>query len=545
VTDGEVPVWRQKFDVERVKAEGVEPDLARLEREGFASLTPEEYYRLKTVGVCSQRTPGLHMIRIRVPGGRVTAVQVRGLRRLSWSVADGGAHITTRQNLELHSVPSTLVRRALDELEALGLSTRSSCGHTVRNIVGCTRAGICPDEQFDVSATVQDLHRFFLDRAAYYNARLPRRLNVYVAGCSGCMSHAQVNDLGFVAVRHAGGDGFQLWCAGSLGSNPRLAHLLFRFVPADEVVAVAEAVADVYCEHGFRERAAKARLKFLLAEWGEERFVEAVLERLAEIRPDARTVRTVRTGPAPALGPDRRLPGHTRGVFAQKQPGFVRIEARVPLGDLDRDQLTTLEVLADRYADGTVWLTREQNAELHWVRQEDAEAVTAVLRAARLWPDGAGGLVDVQVCAGTEYCIWGVGDSRGLARDLDATLSSIAAMDPPSARPLRVHISGCSHGCAQHQTADVGLAAVSVRDGDRGISEGFELFGGGRLGADPAAASRLGKVPAHVAPEKLVALLARFVAERQDAETFAEFIERVDARALVALEPAPTTGGAS
>lgn len=543
MADTDLPVWRRKFDVERVKAEGLEPDLERLEREGYDSLTPEEYYRLKTWGVCSQRAPGLHMIRIRVPGGRVSATQLRGLRRLAADAADGGVHITTRQNLELHSVPSRFVREALDRLQELGLSTRSSCGHTVRNIVGCTQAGICPDEAFDVTGTVQDLHGFFLARADHYNARLPRRLNVYVAGCSGCMSHAQVNDLGFVAVRRGGENGFQLWCAGSLASNPQLAHLLFGFVPIDEAVAVAEAVAHVYCEHGFRDRPSKARLKFLVAEWGEERFASEVLERLKQFRPDARTTRT---GPLPVLGPDRRAPGATRGVFPQKQAGFVRVEARVPLGDLDDSQLARLELLADRYADGTVWLTREQNAELHSIRAEDAETVAAELRAVGLWPQGAGGLVDVQVCAGTEYCIWGVGDSRGMARDLEATLSSIVAMDPIAA-PLRVHISGCSHGCAQHQAADVGLAAVSVRDGDRGICEGFELYGGGRLGADPQAGRRLGKVPARVAPEKLVALLAGYVAKREPDETFAGFLARTDGGASVSLERviSDATGSAS
>ena len=536
----DVPLWRQKFDVEGVKQSDLTPDLDRLEREGYDSLTPEELYRLKMVGVCSQRTPGVHMIRIRIPGGRVSAAQLRGLRRLSAEVADGGTHITTRQNLELHSVPSGLVRRTLELLDALGLSTRSTCGHTVRNVVGCARAGICADETFDVSGVLHDLHAFFLARADHYNARLPRRLNVSVAGCSSCMSHAQVNDMGFVAVRRGGEDGFQLWCAGSLGSNPRLAHLLFGWVPAEEAVAVAEAVADVYCEHGFRDRASKARLKFLLEEWGEERFAEAVLARLRDIRAGARTSRT---GPLPVLGPDRRAPGATRGVFAQRQPGYVGVEARVPLGDLSGEQLAALEFLSDRYADGMIWLTREQNAELHHIPEKHARAVAAELRAVALWPEGAGGLVDVQVCAGTEYCIWGVGDSRGMARDLEATLSSIASMDREVAEPLRVHISGCSHGCAQHQVADVGLAAVSVRDGDRGVSEGFELFGGGRLGVDPSAAGRLGKVPARVTPEKIVALLARYVAERRHGEPFAAFLERVDGKKLVSLEEASIPGG--
>ncbi len=528
------PIWRQKIDVERVKREGLDVDLERLEREGYEALSPEEFYRLKTWGVCSQRTPGLHMIRIRVPGGRITSNQIRGIRALSAEVADGNAHITTRQNLELHSIPSRSVRRALNGIAVLGLATRSACGHAVRNIVGCTLTGICPDEAFDTGATVRALHDFYLERAATYNARLPRRINVSVAGCAGCMSQAQVNDLGFVAVRRDGEPGFQLWCAGSMASSPKIAHLIFAFVPADEAVAVAEAVTDVYCAHGFRDRPSKARMKYLLAEWGEDRFAEAVLTRLREIHPSARTTRE---GPPPVLGTDRRPSGRHGGVFAQRQPGFVRVEARVPLGDLDGPQMDAIGDLADRHGDGLVWLTREQNAELHFIAELDAPIVVEALRAARLRPEGAGGLVDVQVCAGTEYCIWGVGDSRGLARDLEGALSSIVATDA-AAESLRVHVSGCSHGCAQHQAADVGLAAVSVRDGERGVSEGFELFGGGRLGVDPEPGRRLGKVPARVAPTVLVRFLARYVAEREPGESFSGFLERTGAGADVAFEPA-------
>lgn len=530
---GEQPLWRQKFDVERVKREGLDADLERLEREGYGSLTPEEFYRLKTHGVCSQRTPGAHMIRVRVPGGRITSAQLRGIRDLSAAVADGSAHITTRQNLELHDVASRDVRRTLDAIEALGLTTRSACGHTVRNIVGCTLAGICPDEAFDTAEIVQALHDFFLGNAAHYNANLPRRINISVAGCARCMAGAQAQDLGFVAVRRGGADGFQLWCAGSLASSPRLAHLIFGFVPAGEAVPVARAVADVYCEHGFRDRPNKARMKHLLAEWGDDRFAEAVLERLRAILPGARTSRA---GLLPVLGPDRRAPGEVRAVAPQRQPGFVRVEARVALGDLDAVQMEALASLADRYGDGIVWLTREQNAELHWIRESDAAAAADALRAVRVWPEGAGGLVDVQVCAGTEWCVWGVGDSRGMARDLEGALGCIAASDP-EAEPLRVHISGCSHGCAQHAAADVGLAAVSVR-GDRGAIEGFELYGGGRLGVDPRPASRLGKVPATVAPAALVGVLARYVGERHASESFAAFLERTGAGATVALDPA-------
>jgi sulfite reductase beta subunit-like hemoprotein len=524
----QTPLWRQKIAVENVKHEGLEVDLERLERDGYASLTPEEFYRLKTWGVCSQRTPGLHMIRIRVPGGWVEAGQLRGLAGVSAELADGGAHITTRQNLELHSVESRNVRRTLELVGRLGLQTRSACGHTVRNVMGCTLAGICADEAFDVHPTVEALHHFFLARADHYNRRLPRRLNVYVSGCATCMNHAQVNDLGFVAVRRANELGFQLWCAGSLGSNPRLAHLLFGFIPVEEALAVAEAMADVYCEHGFRDRPAKARLKYLVEEWGLEKFADAVTARLTEIRP---STRVCREGPAPVLGPDRRSQGGHRGVFPQKQAGYVRIEARVPLGDLDGAQMELLASLAESHADGHVYLTPEQNAELHWVRDENATSVTEPLEEVGLFPRGAAGLVDVQVCAGTEWCIWGVGDSRGLARDIEEDLAQFAAADP-EAEPLRVHISGCHHGCARHQAADIGLVATSVKE-NGSATEGFEIFGGGRLGLDPVAARRVGRLPTRDVSPAAVGLLRSYLSDRAEGEDFPSFVQRMNETAGV------------
>ncbi|MGH2768299.1 MAG: hypothetical protein ACRDIF_05000, partial [Actinomycetota bacterium] len=360
------PIWKQKINVEEVKREGLEVDLTRIQLEGYESLTPEDFYRLKTWGICSQRTPGYHMIRIRIPGGPISVAQLRGVAELSAQYADGAAHITSRQNLELHYVPTGNLPKVLEGLGRLGLTTRSACGHCVRNIVGCTKAGICADEVFDIRPTVEAIHKFYLARSSHYNSRLPRRLNVYVAGCAACMSDAQINDLGFVATRRGGEPGFQFWCGGSLASNPRLSHLLFGFVPIEEALAVTEAVSDVYCAHGFRDRPSKARLKHLIEEWGVERFAATVMERLREIRPGTRVARN---GLLPVLGPDRRPAGGHSGVSPQRQPGFVRIEARVRLGDLDGFQMKTLATLAEAYGDGYIYLTIQQNAELHWVRE--------------------------------------------------------------------------------------------------------------------------------------------------------------------------------
>jgi sulfite reductase beta subunit-like hemoprotein len=533
-------LWQQKIDVDRVKREGLDVDLDRLEREGYASLTSEEFYRLKTWGVCSQRTPGLHMVRVRVPGGRIEAGRLRAVAALSERLADGEAHITTRQNLELHSGPSRKVRQVLEGVVALGLTTRSACGHTVRNIVGCSRSGICAAEPFETRPTVVAIHDFFFRNAARYNSSLPRRLNVYVAGCDGCMCHAQVNDLGFVATTREGAPGFQLWLGGSLASSPRLAHLLFDFVPADEVLAVTEAVADTYCANGFRDRPAKARLKFLIEEWGGERFTAAVLERLRELRPET----GVSAGTtAEVMGGDRRPLGAHAGVAPQRQEGLFMVEAHVPLGDLTGWQVETLAGLATEFGDGALYLTKEQNVELHDVDAGDLDRVCDALAAVGLPARGAGSLVDVQVCAGSEWCVWGVGDSRGLARTMERELAPLVESEA-GAEPLRVHISGCSHGCAQHAAADVGLSAVAMRDADRNLIDGYEMFVGGRLGHDPVTARRVGRVLGERAGVATTGIIARYLRERLPGEAMPDFVERVGKESLQPSGTAEEEGAA-
>ncbi len=521
-------LWQQKIDVERVKREGLDVDLDRLEREGYESLTAEEFYRLKTWGVCSQRTPGLHMVRVRVPGGRIPAGQLRAVAALSERLADGEAHITTRQNLELHSVPSRKVRQVLDGVVELGLVTRSACGHTVRNIVGCSRSGICAAEPFETRPAVVAIHEFFFQNAARYNSSLPRRLNVYVAGCDGCMCHAQVNDLGFVATTRDAAPGFQLWLGGSLASSPRLAHLLFDFVPEDEVLAVTEAVADTYCANGFRERPAKARLKFLIEEWGGERFTAAVMERLRELRPDTGVIAGTT---AEVMGGDRRPPGAHAGVAPQRQEGLFMVEAHVPLGDLTGWQVETLAGLATEFGDGAIYLTKEQNVELHDIAAADVDRVCDALATVGLPARGAGSLVDVQVCAGSEWCVWGVGDSRGLARTMERELAPIVEVEA-GAEPLRVHISGCSHGCAQHAAADVGLHAVAMRDAEKNPVDGYEVFVGGRLGHDPVTARRVGRVLGERAGAATTGIIVRYLRERLPGEAMPEFVERVGKESL-------------
>ncbi|MGH7273802.1 MAG: FAD-dependent oxidoreductase, partial [Nitrospiria bacterium] len=219
--------YPKSLDVERIKQEGLGLDFEKIREKGVMGLTEDDYYRLKTYGVCSQKHPGYFMLRIRIPGGRVTARQLMRLADLADIHGRSWGHLTTRQDLELHWVRVEEVPEIWKKLEAIGLSTRSACGHTMRNVMACPHSAICETSLIDVRPWAKAVSDYFLRRSDLINPTMPNRLNIFFAGCSECAPHAQINDIGFVAVKRQKDDGtpeigFELWAGGSLGSHPML-----------------------------------------------------------------------------------------------------------------------------------------------------------------------------------------------------------------------------------------------------------------------------------------------------------------------------------
>ncbi|MGH2757997.1 MAG: nitrite/sulfite reductase, partial [Actinomycetota bacterium] len=475
-------LWQHKPDVEALKAAGdLGVDFDRLVRDGYESLTPEDYYRLKTWGVCSQNQVGVHMMRIRIPGGVASTTQLDRVADLAQGCADGTVHITTRTNVELHGVPTTKLLEVMEALHDVGLTTRAACGHTVRNVLGCPAAGICAEEVLDTRPWVRAVHDAVVRRAAEYNARLPRRLNVSFGGCGDCARHAQVNDVGFVAVPAPGREpGFAVWIAGSLATSPRVSHALCAYVRATHAVAVMDAIIDIYAEHGFRDN--RARLKYLVEAWGIERFREAFAETFAQL-----------TGERPVFGepaaPPEREANANAAVLPQRQPGLFRVRVGVPLGDLTPAQLRTLAELAAEEGDGNVRFSPEQNAEIAWVAEERIARVLSTLSSAGLAAFGAGDVSDVRACPGTTHCVLAVSDAQGVARRIGDAFRTAPPQDEAVAR-MRIHISGCPNSCAQHQAADIGFAGCRVKVAGQ-VREGYQLFVGGRLGRRVRMADRI------------------------------------------------------
>src|SRR4051794_33371760 len=352
-------------DIPGAKRSGLNVDLDRLARDGDGWLTPEDRYALKTHGVCAQVQPGVFMVRCRIPSGRLTPDQLFGLADIADEHAFGWLHLSTRQNAELHHVSATAVPAVLAAVEELGLTTRSACGHTMRNVMSCPDAGVGVDEPFDCGPDARRVSDAIVARSAELNCRLPSRINIAFGGCDTCRHHARLNDAGFASLVLAGEAGYRLWGAGSLGTMPLLGIPLGDFVPRRHVVAAAEALIDVFVAHGELDDPKRGRMKFVVEALGESGFQQAFSDayeharqrRGDEVPPPVDVTDEIVLADLLRHAP---LGGWNRGVRPQRTAGLATMTIRIPMGDVDGDDARRLASLA-RIGDGHIHLSRDQN----------------------------------------------------------------------------------------------------------------------------------------------------------------------------------------
>jgi nitrite reductase (NADH) large subunit len=541
------------LDLEKIKQEGLGIDFDRIREEGTRALSPEDYYRLKTYGICSQKHPGYFMLRIRIPGGAVTHTQLTGLADLADTHGRGWGHLTVRQDLELHWVR---VEDALDifkTLEAIGLSTRSACGHTLRNVMACPHGTVAPDGLFDVQPWAQRITDYFVKRSDLINPTMPNRLNVYFAGCQECAPDAIINDIGFVAVERTLSDksdlsdkklGFELWVGGSLGAHPILGFKLKEFISPPDALAACQAIFAIHTKFGNRNKA-RSRLKYLIEQWGREKFVEMFEKVFLEKQnlPENREV------PLPSLADSGRRPplwkriGNrlnpvsipaSSGITPQRQPGYVRLTVAVPLGELRAEQLRAVGRIARRHGNGIVHFTKDQNLALHWIPVRKIGRAVQALKAAGLSVKGKESGPALLACPGTEFCTLAVTHSQGAARDLLRFLPET----PEKAalfRSISIHLSGCPNSCAKHQVADIGLAGTMTPVGElRRFS--YQLFLGGQV----EGGVRLGEMVRKGITEEMVvptvdALVGIVATHRLPGESFQETVARLGTDQVASL----------
>jgi sulfite reductase (ferredoxin) len=507
--------------------------LTRYAVQGFDSIDPADLRgRFRWWGLYTQRRPGISggktgaledaeiedsyfMMRVRIPGGQLSAGQLRTVAGIAKEYGRDLADVTDRQNVQYHWIRIEDVPAIWARLEEVGLSSQEACGDVPRNILGCPVAGIDASEILDATAVLRATEAVAAGNPAFTN--LPRKFKTAISGCSShCTAH-EVNDISFVGVRGPDADpGFDLWVGGGLSTNPMLAQRLGVFAPSDRVPEVWAGVAGLFRDYGYRRLRSRARLKFLVADWGTQRFRE-VLEKeyLGYALPD---------GPPPAP-PGAGSRDHV-GVHRQRD-GRSYVGVAPHVGRTSGSQLWQVADLAETYGSGRVRTTTQQKLLILDVPGDRVAELAAELEAADLQPSPSAFRRGTMACTGIEFCKLAIVETKQRARDLYAELDRRL---PGFDTPVTLSVNGCPNSCARFQLADIGLKG-SIVDG----GEGFQVHLGGSLGTDPSFGRKLRglKVSADALPDYVERLLRNYLAGRDDGEQFASWVRRADDGLLI------------
>src|SRR3990170_1495463 len=471
--------------IERLKAEkgGLdilgEIEALAAEHGGWESMDAATRERLKWIGTFYRKpTPGRFMMRVRITGGQATSAQLRTLAAIARRQGNGVLDITTRQQIELRAIQIRDVPQILAALEGVDLSSLQTGMDNVRNVNTCPLSGLTRAELLDAAPACRELTNLFLGNREFTN--LPRKFNVTITGCLENCTHAETQDVGMTpAVRDAdGASGFNVAVGGKMGSGGMtVATPLDVFVERRDAAALAATIILLFRDEGSREQRSRARLAFLVEDWGIDRFREEVARRwgrpLAPAQRDARYL--TRTD-------------HL-GVERQQQAGLFSVGLCVPAGRIMADDLEELARLADAYGSGHVRLTPSQDAILADVPQARLAALLAEPLLDRLSPEPHALSRGMVTCVGTDYCNLALIETKSLGKALAERLARrLGEMEP-----LTVHWSGCPAGCGNHQAADIGFQGAKARiDGE--VVDAVSVYVGGRTGPDAMPGHRLMEV---------------------------------------------------
>jgi sulfite reductase (ferredoxin) len=485
--------------------------------------------------------PGMQ--RIKIPFGGLNARQLEVLAELAEEYSDNIAHITTRQDVQLHFIHIEDTPAIMRRLAAVGITTREACGNSVRNVTACPYAGVCRDEAFDVTEYAKICAYFLLGHPDCQD--FGRKFKIAFSGCdTNPCALVRIHDLGCIArVREVDGKlerGFEVYVGGGLGPVPYVAKLYEEFLPVRELLPVAQAMARVFARLGEKKNRNTARLKFLVAKLGLEEFKRLVQEERKQLEYDPRWDAVLEAANAPSEAPLRpagllQIEGqasdfskwNSSNVYKQRQQGYNTVTIALPLGDITADQLRGLADISRKYVKETIRTTVEQNLVLRWVADADLPALYRELEALGLHAAGAGTIVDITSCPGTDTCKLGISASRGLAGELRMRLAESSLAAEESIRGMRIKVSGCFNSCGQHHIADLGFYGVSRNKGGVAAPH-FQVVLGGQWTENAGSYGlAIGAVPSKRIPEAVTRITSRYLNEKQDGESFQAFIRRI------------------
>lgn len=516
-------------DNERIKQEkdglDVLPDMLRYAETGFESIHPDDFTRFRWYGLYQQKpNDGHFMLRIKCPSGDLSTDQVRAVADVSRLYGRGITDITTRQNFQFHWLTIQDIPDIFDRFTRVGISTSGACGDIPRNVTGCPVAGIDPNEIFDARPYAEKIHEMFLDNKRYSD--LPRKFKTTVSGCCVNCSQPEINDIGATAVRRTlpGGEteeGFLLRVGGGLSARPFIAKRLNMFVPKERIYSVFDAVTTIFRDFGNRDNRKAARLKFLINDWGIERFEEEVRNRLdwtpdpAEEWPDLR----------------RNFRDHI-GVHKQKQDGLYWVGATVLAGRLTADQTYEAARIADEFGQRNLRTTNQQNLLFPHIPEDRVQEAVRQIEAAGFAVNVSPIRRAAVACTGNEFCNLALTETKKLIVEIVDHLDKTVALD----EQIRINLNGCPNSCGQHHIGDIGLQGCLVKQGLGKTVEGYDISLGGRLGAEAKFVRAIWrKVPATEVKYAIENLLNGYSEVKDPEEDFGDFVDRHSNDELAAL----------
>ncbi|MFF1789327.1 nitrite/sulfite reductase [Kitasatospora sp. NPDC058243] len=498
---------------------------------GFDSIDPADLRgRMRWWGLYTQRKEGIDggktailepheldaeyfMLRVRVDGGRLTVAQLKAIAEVSEQYARNTADLTDRQNVQYHWIRIEDVPAIWQKLEAVGLSTTEACGDTPRVILGSPVAGIAEDEIIDGTPAIEEIQRRFIGNKDFSN--LPRKFKSAVSGSPLLDVAHEINDVAFVGVVHPEhGPGFDLWVGGGLSTNPKLGVRLGAWVPLDEVADVYGGVIGIFRDYGYRRLRNRARLKFLVADWGVEKFRQVLEDEYLAYR--------LVDGPAPQE-PSGRWRDHV-GVHRQKD-GRYYIGFAPRVGRVDGRLLGQIADLAAAHGSDRLRTTAEQKMLVLDIAEDQVDSVVAGLEALDLRVTPSPFRRGTMACTGIEYCKLAIVETKERGRTL---IDELEKRLPDFAEPLTININGCPNACARIQVADIGLKGQLVPDGNGEQVEGYQVHLGGALGLEAGFGRKVRglKVTKDDLPDYVERVLTRYQADRTEGERFAQWTAR-------------------
>jgi sulfite reductase (ferredoxin) len=502
-------------------------------KRGFASIDPGDLRgRLRWWGLYTQRAPGIDggrtatlepeeldaeffMLRVRSDGGQLSVEQLRTIADISTEFGRDTADITDRQNIQLHWIRIEDVPEIWSRLEAVGLGSAEACGDTPRVVLGSPVAGVAADEIIDGTPAIHEIVSRYVGDPRYSN--LPRKFKTAISGSPHQDVAHEINDVSFVGVIHPEfGPGFDVFVGGGLSTNPMFAKRLGTWVPIEDVPDVWEGIISIFRDYGYRRLRTRARIKFLMADWGPEKFREVLETEYLK--------RALTDGPAPSAPADSR---HDHiGVHRQLDGNFY-VGAAPTVGRVSGSILAKVAALTESVGSDRIRLTAHQKLVVLDVPPENVETFVAGLEALELQVRPSEFRRGTMACTGIEYCKLAIVETKGRATDLVAELEDRL---PTFDRPLTINVNGCPNSCARFQIADIGFKGSLVTNTEGETVEGFQVHLGGSLGpdADLGRKLRAHKVTATEMPDYVERVTQNYDAQRQSEESFAQWASRAD-----------------